>query len=68
MSTRHPFGWELPPGVSLADIERSQGSCDCDENLDELTCPRCGGLGDIEDKTQKSQLSTCPRCREAGVV
>ena len=34
MSTLHPFGWDLPPGVSNADIE---GATDADYD----NCPDC---------------------------
>ena len=41
----HPFGWDLPPGVTTADIDRAFGSDD--RYLDLLgrlpeACPRCG--------------------------
>jgi len=38
--SRSPFGWDLPPGCSHADIERAMGG-------DEPTkrCPECKGSG-----------------------
>jgi len=40
MNSNHPFGWDLPPGCSHADIDRAMGG-DCEER----ECETCNGEG-----------------------
>src|SRR4051812_899012 len=50
---RSIFGWSLPPGCSMRDIERAQGSegpCVCCGESEEkcicIECPTCSAIGD----------------------
>jgi hypothetical protein len=41
---RNVFGWSLPPGCSLGDIERSCGDDQCEvccKSVDGCVCPPC---------------------------
>jgi hypothetical protein len=36
------FGWDLPPGVSMRDIDPPEGPCDvCGKSVDDCICPEC---------------------------
>ena len=62
MSLNHPFGWDLPPGCTNADIDRAMGG-DCDE------CPRCEGDGTIlDDGAPDAVPIKCPRCNGEGYI
>lgn len=43
------FGWDLPPGCTMADIERAAGGdgpCEvCGEHVDDCICPECPTCG-----------------------
>ena len=47
---RNIFGWDLPPGVSMRDIDPPESPCAvCGEFADNCICPdcpRCGCQGD----------------------
>jgi hypothetical protein len=52
--SRHLFGWDLPPGVSLRQIEEAMGQdypCDvCGNDAAVCICPECrvcGAAGDV---------------------
>jgi len=44
------FGWDLPPGVTMRDIDPPELPCEiCGEFVDNCICPECsvcGGVGD----------------------
>ena len=62
MSIQHPFGWDLPPGVTNADIERQAGA-DYDD------CPDCEGSGRIKDDGAVDAVSIrCKRCDGEGFI
>jgi hypothetical protein len=58
-NSRHPFGWDLPPGCSMRDIDRAMGGDD--EPMKE--CPRCSGYGTIGSNDDE-----CPMCKGDGVI
>ena len=74
--SRSPFGWDLPPGCTNADIDRAAGghmdTCpDCEgEPLDESNC--CGAkiiLGDICSKCHEHcEPAKCETCEGTGEV
>lgn len=51
----HPFGWDLPPGVTSKMIDEAHGdrdhhkSCPCHENAPETEDPECICL-DLEEQ------------------
>ena len=50
------FGWDLPPGVTTADIDRAFGGDEPYERLLERlpdTCPRCGAATMEPDPTMR---------------
>lgn len=64
--SRNPFGWDLPPGCTNADIDRAMGAYmdECPEcggggtvNYGEgdQPCERCNGSGEIDTKAEKAQ-------------
>lgn len=41
------FGWSLPPGVSMNDIDPSEGPCQvCGHSVDDCICPECPHCGE----------------------
>lgn len=45
------FGWSLPPGVSMRDIDQSESPCMvCARDVDHCICaecPQCATIGDL---------------------
>lgn len=59
---RNPFGWDLPPGCSHADIDRAMGG-----SLD--ICPDCEGEGKILNESNCCGAAIicgdlCAKCKE----
>jgi DnaJ-class molecular chaperone len=61
MSRNHPFGWDLPAGVSHKDIDRHFGNDD--EQF--KTCPACDGTGKLN---ASESGEACPKCDGEGTV
>lgn len=70
----NPFGWDLPPGVTNADIDRHFGDpdeieCDvCAESFvpedGEKTCPKCAELSPCCGVEFDPDTEICPQCKE----
>lgn len=61
MSIQHLFGWDLPPGVSNADIERAT-------DADYDNCPDCEGTGEACRKDENDDDGKCKRCEGTGII
>lgn len=48
--SRHLFGWDLPPGVSMRDIDPPEQPCAvCGAGLDDCLCPECDVCQSVGD-------------------
>ena len=46
------FGWSLPPGCSMRDIDPPEGPCAvCGKSVDDCICPECPECGGVGDAT-----------------
>jgi len=56
------FGWDLPPGVSLNDIDPPEQPCEvCGKYVDDCICPECtvcGTQGDPKCYTEHGMKKT----------
>ena len=51
--SRHPFGWDLPPGVTSKMIDEAAGGSEicavCEKHYDDCRCPECPVCGEVGD-------------------
>lgn len=56
------FGWSLPPGVSMRDIDPGDQPCEvCGKDIDDCVCPECdvcGTQGDPKCYTEHGMKKT----------
>lgn len=59
--SRSPFGWDLPPGCTDADIDRAMGGDNGEED-----CETCDGTGKLGSECcgAKVEQGICVKCKE----
>lgn len=63
MNSRHPFGWDLPPGCSQRDIDNAMGG-----DNDCIDCPECNGTGKVfDDGAPDAVPIVCSKCGGEGI-